>query len=66
MSKQLTPSYIAELKTVFDSFDADGNGSLSRDEIADVLRSLGMNPSDEDIRVFPASCGWQRRSALTP
>lgn len=37
------------MKTVFDSFDSDGNGALSRDEIADVLRSLGMSPSDEDI-----------------
>ncbi len=49
MSKQLTASYLSELKAVFDSFDADGNGTLSQDEIANVLRSLGMSPSDEDI-----------------
>ena len=52
MSAQLTQKQLDELKEVFDSFDADGNGSLSRDEVANVLRSLGMNPSDEDLEAI--------------
>jgi len=49
MSKQLTQAYLDELKQVFDSFDTDGNGSLSRSEVTNVLRSLKMNPNTEDI-----------------
>ena len=43
MSKTLKKSEIEELKQIFDLFDRDGNGSLSRDEIANVLRSLSMD-----------------------
>jgi tRNA (cmo5U34)-methyltransferase len=50
MSQQLTQPYIDQLKEVFDSFDVDGNGSLSRDEVAQVLRSLQINLSDADIK----------------
>lgn len=49
MYAQLTPSYLTEVQTVFAAFDTDGNGALSRTEIAQVLQSLGMNPSEEAI-----------------
>lgn len=49
MSKQITQLSLDELKQVFDSFDTDSNGSLSPEEVMNVLRSLGMNPNTEDI-----------------
>ncbi|NEO57945.1 MAG: methyltransferase domain-containing protein [Okeania sp. SIO3B5] len=49
MSKETTQLSLDELKQVFDSFDTDGNGSLSPEEVMNVLRYLGMNPSTEDI-----------------
>ena len=49
MTKKLTNSEIEELKQTFDLFDSDGNGALSRDEIANVLRSLGMNLNDQEL-----------------
>lgn len=50
MARNLTTPEIQELKQTFDLFDSDRNGSLSHDEIANVLRSLGMNLSDEDLQ----------------
>jgi arsenite methyltransferase len=52
MSRQLTQAQLDEFKEVFDLFDADGNGSLSRDELANVMRSLGMNPTNEDLEAI--------------
>jgi len=46
-SSQLTPAQLDELKEVFDLFDADGNGSLSREEVANTMNYLGMNPTAE-------------------
>ena len=50
MSKQITQLSLDELKQVFDSFDTDGNGSLSPEEVMNVLCSLRMNPNTEDIK----------------
>ncbi|MDM8561538.1 EF-hand domain-containing protein [Thiotrichales bacterium HSG14] len=52
MSKQLTQTQLDEFKEVFDLFDADGNGSLSKDELANVMHSLGMNPTNEDLEAI--------------
>lgn len=49
MSRDFTISEIEELKQIFDFFDSDGNGSLSRDEISNLLRSLNINLNDRDL-----------------
>ncbi|KAH7285408.1 hypothetical protein KP509_33G026800 [Ceratopteris richardii] len=38
-----------ELKEAFTRFDANGDGKISPLELGSVLRSLGDNPSEEDI-----------------
>ncbi len=50
MSKQTTELSLDELKQAFDSFDTDRNGSLSPEEVMNVLRYLGMNPNTADIK----------------
>ena len=49
MSENFTSSEIEKLKKAFNFFDTDGNGYLSRDEIANLLRSLGTEPTDQNV-----------------
>ncbi|CAI2383066.1 unnamed protein product [Moneuplotes crassus] len=46
----LTPAQIAEFKEAFSLFDHDENGSVSISELGDVLRALGQNPTDNELR----------------
>ena len=39
----------AELKEAFGLFDKDGDGDISTKELGTVMRSLGQNPSDEEL-----------------
>lgn len=46
----LTEEQIAEFKEAFQIFDKDGDGSITTKELGTVMRSLGQNPSDEEVR----------------
>lgn len=39
-----------QAKTAFDAFDKDGDGKISETETASVMRSLGHNPSSNEIK----------------
>ncbi|OMJ74427.1 hypothetical protein SteCoe_26644 [Stentor coeruleus] len=39
-------------KRTFDLFDSDGVGSIPRDDLATVMRALGQNPTDEDLKEY--------------
>lgn len=45
----LTDAQVAEFKEVFALFDVDGNGSVSAGELGTVMRSLGQNPTEDEI-----------------
>ncbi|KAL1305385.1 hypothetical protein AAFC00_002278 [Neodothiora populina] len=49
MAEQFDEEQMKELKEVFRIFDKDGDGSISVQELGEVMRSLGLNPSDEDL-----------------
>ena len=46
----LTEEQIAEFKEAFQMFDKDGDGSITTKELGTVMRSLGQNPSEDEIR----------------
>ena len=46
----LTEEQTAEFKEAFQIFDKDGDGSITTKELGTVMRSLGQNPSDEEVR----------------
>ena len=40
----------AELKQAFDSFDANGNGYITKDELIQAMKNVGENLSDQEIK----------------
>ena len=46
----LTEYQIAEYKEAFQILDKHGEGAISSKELGTIMRSLGLNPSDEDLK----------------
>ena len=46
----LTSEQILEFREAFQAFDKDGNGSITTKELGTVMRSLGQNLSETEIR----------------
>lgn len=51
-SGPLTQDQLDEFKEVFDLFDADSNGSITRQELASAMGSLGMNSTPEELEAI--------------
>ncbi|KAL2167127.1 hypothetical protein VTG60DRAFT_1681 [Thermothelomyces hinnuleus] len=47
---KLQPDQIAQYKQVFEIFDKDGTGDITADELGQVMRELGLNPSEAELR----------------
>ena len=61
-SVKLTDAELDSFKETFMMFDKDGDGSVSTKELGAVMRSLGNNPTEEEledmidvIRHYPVS-----------
>jgi calmodulin len=50
MTENLTEEQIAEFKEAFQIFDKDGNGCITTKELGTVMRSLGQNPTEEELK----------------
>ncbi|CCC67675.1 hypothetical protein NCAS_0A11170 [Naumovozyma castellii] len=48
-SFNLTEAQIGEFKDAFDLFDRDHNGSISASELATVMKSLGLSPTEAEV-----------------
>ncbi|GAA0139183.1 calmodulin-related [Lithospermum erythrorhizon] len=46
----LNEEQIVEFKEAFSLFDKDGDGCITVDELATVIRSLDQNPSEEELQ----------------
>merc|ERR1711934_656161 len=50
MADQLTEEQIAEFKEAFSLFDKDGDGTITTKELGTVMRSLGQNPTEDELQ----------------
>jgi len=49
MTNSLAELQIAEFKEAFDEFDKDGSGTISTKELLGVMRSMGQNPTEDEL-----------------
>ena len=49
-SKELTKEELEQLKAAFRFLDKDGNGTVEPEEIGEVLKTLGIEITDEEIK----------------
>ncbi|KAL2485510.1 Calmodulin-7 [Abeliophyllum distichum] len=50
MADQLTDDQISEFKEAFSLFDKDGDGFITAQEIGTVMRLLGLNPTEAELK----------------
>jgi calmodulin len=50
MAEHLTDEQIGEFKEAFSLFDKDGDGSITIQELGTVMRSLGQNPTEVELK----------------
>ncbi|KAK8709646.1 hypothetical protein V6N13_060659 [Hibiscus sabdariffa] len=50
MGDILTEEQVSEFKEAFNFFDKDGDGCITVEELATVIRSLDQNPSEEELQ----------------
>ena len=60
----LTELQIAEYKEAFQIFDRHGEGAISSKELGTIMRSLGLNPSDEDLKEISESFDNEKNNNL--
>uniref|UniRef100_A0A915ETR2 EF-hand domain-containing protein n=1 Tax=Echinococcus canadensis TaxID=519352 RepID=A0A915ETR2_9CEST len=61
----LTPSQLNELREIFNCFDTDGNGTISREEFAKILNVVSLNPSAIQLKLLMSQVDINGES-LTP
>ena len=49
MVERLSAHEIQEIRKAFSVFDVDGDGAITSKELADVMRSFGLNPSEDEL-----------------
>ena len=50
MAESLSEEQISEFKEAFSLFDKDGDGQITTKELGTVMRSLGQNPTEAELR----------------
>jgi len=50
MAETLSEERISEFREAFALFDKDGDGTITTNELGEMMRSLGQNPSDGELR----------------
>ncbi|KAL2118755.1 hypothetical protein VTJ04DRAFT_5714 [Mycothermus thermophilus] len=49
-SHNLSAEQVAQFREVFNIFDKDGTGDITADELGHVMKELGLNPTESELR----------------
>ena len=52
MADRLTEEQISEFKEAFSLFDRESSGTIGSQELGTVMRSLGQNPTEAELKVL--------------
>lgn len=52
MTKNLTPEELSEFKEIFNLVDKDGGGSITKEELADLMETLRIQSKPEEIEMM--------------
>ena len=50
MVENLSEETISQYRVIFELFDKDNNGKITTKELGTVMRNLGQNPSEEELK----------------
>ena len=54
MGDKLTPEELAEFREIFNLVDKDGGGTISKEELGDLMETLGIDATPEEIDLMIA------------
>ena len=60
----LTEEQIGTFQDTFWEFDKNQDGFVNTKELGDLLRKLGLNPTEAELQVFPPSFIYQNRTSI--
>ena len=66
---RLTESQLEEFRETFNAFDKDMGGTIDGDELGDLMRTLGQEPTEMELEMvgrhpgMDVSAHWYRRTA---
>ena len=55
MGDKLTPEELAEFREIFNLVDKDGGGTISKEELGELMETLGIDATPEEIHVAPGT-----------
>ena len=50
MADKLSPDEVEQYKEAFSLFDKNGDGTVSTKELGTIMRSLGQNPTEAELK----------------
>ena len=54
MGDKLTPEELAEFREIFNLVDKDGGGTISKEELGELMETLGIDATPEEIDLMIA------------
>ena len=61
---QITDEERAAFKQIFDCYDVNKDGHITSKEVNTVLKKLGMNPTEEEVKEFIKTCDTDKNGTI--
>ena len=58
MGDKLTPEELAEFREIFNLVDKDGGGTISKEELGELMETLGIDATPDEIDLMLDDEAW--------